>query len=227
MKRSDEKQLVQQRSGHRERVRLRFMQNGLSALQPYEVLEYLLFFLIPRKDVKPVAKELLEKFNTISGVLDASSEELQEFGLSAKMADDIAFLREVLSSYNFENLNDRPCLATTEEIVYYLHSKMGKLKKERLMVLYLDYKRQLLGCREFPGTAAKEPVSPREIVESALLFHASAVVLAHTHSSGFSSPKAADFELHRDILDILMPLEIRLADHLILGCTSLFSLMSI
>ena len=143
------------------------------------------------------------------------------------MTDDIAFLREVLSSYNFENLNDRPRLATTEEIVYYLHSKMGKLKKERLMVLYLDYKRQLLGCREFPGTAAKEPVSPREIVESALLFQASAVVLAHTHSSGFSSPKAADFELHRDILDILTPLEIRLADHLILGCTSLFSLMSV
>ena len=225
MKRPDEKQLAQQRSGHRERVRQRFIQNGLSALQPYEVLEYLLFFLIPRKDVKPIAKELLEKFNTVSGVLDASPDELVEFGLTPKMAADIAFLREVMTSYHFEEVSERPLLATKEDIFYYLQCKLGNGCKEKLMVLFLSYSRHLLGYREYPGTIEQVSASPREISETALLLHASSVVLAHNYPSALYQPSAADTKFSRSLYDALKPLEILLQDHLILTSTDFYSLL--
>ena len=225
MKRPDEKQLARQRSGHRERVRQRFIQSGLSALHPFEVLEYLLFFLIPRKDVKPIAKALLEKFKTVSGVLDASPEELNEFGLTSRMTADIAFLRELLTSYHFEKIKERPLFSNSEETVRYLQSKLGNNKKETLVVFFLDSGKSLLGLREFPGTVSKAPVAPREIAESALCFHASFVILAHNHPSGSCRPSASDVEFTRSIYNALELFEIKLLDHLIITRNGYASLM--
>ena len=225
MKQPDEKSLVQQRSGHRERVRLRFIQSGLSALHPYEVLEYLLFLLIPRRDVKPIAKALIEKFKTISGVLDASPEELSEFGLTPRMAADIAFLRELLTSYHFEKIKERPIFSNSEETVRYLQSKLGNSKKEVLVVFFLDSGKSLLGLREFPGTVNKAPAAPREIAESALFFHASFVILAHNHPSGSCRPSTSDVNFTRSIFNALELFEIKLLDHLIITRNSYTSLM--
>ena len=226
MKQTGEKVLSQQRSEYREQIRRLFMQNGLSALQSLEALEYLLFFIGLRKDVKTVAKNLLEKFNTISCVLDASADELKEFGLTSRMTTDISFLRELLTYYNLEKVKNRPFLSTSDETIRYLQSKIGSCKKEKLMVLFLDDRKHLKGFREFTGTVNKVPVSPREIAEAALLFRASSVILAHNHPSGDCQPSDADIDFTRTIYNALNSLEIRLEDHLIITRTNFFSLMT-
>ena len=226
MRQPEDKLLALQRSAYREQVRHLFLQKGLSALQPDDVLEYLLFFIGLRKDVKFVAKGLLEKFNTISAVLDASEEELKEFGLSSKMVADISFLRELLTSYNLEKVKKGPLLSTSDETVHYLQSKIGNSKKEKLIVLFLDSNSYLLGCREFTGTVNKVPVSPREIAEAAVLYHATSVVLAHNHPSGNCRPSESDIDFTKSIYNALDSLEIMLQDHLIITRTRFYSLMS-
>ena len=172
MRQFNKEDLVKQRQGHRERLRQRFLQNGTAALQPYEMLEYLLFMLIPRRDVKPIAKALIEHFHTVSGVLDASVEELVSFGLTQRVAADITYLRQMMTFSCYEKIADRPFLENSEAAIRYLQSKLGNSKKETLMVFYLDAGRRIVGIWEQAGTVNSASVAPREVVEKALLYNA-------------------------------------------------------
>ena len=226
MKRPDEKELARQRAGHRERVRQRFLEHGLSSFQPYEVLEYLLFMLIPQRDVKPVAKALLEHFKTISGFLGASHQELTEFGLTSRMAGDIIFLRELMQIWQFEKLEEAPALNSPEDTVLYLQSKIGSKPKETLVVFYLNSAKKVVGVWEHEGTVNRAAAEPREIVERALLYHAVCVIIAHNHPSGNCRPSQADVDFTRSIYNALDLFKITLLDHLIISRDSHLSLMS-
>lgn len=225
MKQPDAKLLAQQRQGHRERLRRRFLKDGISALQNYEILEYFLGMLIPRRDVKPVAKALLEHFNGIAGVFDAPLHELEEFGLTPRVAADIAFLRQFVTVFQYEKLADRPFLENSESAVRYLQAKLGSNKKETLMVLYLDAGRKIVGVWEHSGTVNSASVAPREVVEHALIYHAVGVIMVHNHPSGNCKPSAADIEFTRSIYNALEIFGITLLDHLIVTKDSFRSLM--
>lgn len=215
MQTPDEKLLAVQRQGHRERLRQRFVQHGISTLQGYEILEYLLCMLIPRRDVKPIAKALLEHFHTVSGVLDASAEELESFGLTRRVATDISFLRQLMTFFRYEKVADRPFIETSEAAVLYLQAKLGSSKKETLMVFYLDPGRKIVGIWEQSGTVSSASVAPREIVERALLYRATGVILVHNHPSGSCKPSQADLAFTRAIYNALDLFGITLLDHLI------------
>ena len=226
MKRPDEKELAKQRSGHRERVRQRFIEHGISSFQPYEVLEYLLFMLIPQRDVKPLAKSLLEHFKTISGVLGASHKDLTDFGLTSRMAGDILFLRELMQVWQYEKLTDMPSLNSPEDTIPYLQAKIGSKPKETLVVFYLNSAKKVLGIWETEGTVNKAAVEPREVAERALLYHAVCIIIAHNHPSGDCRPSRADIEFTRSVFSALDLFNIKLLDHLIVTRDNHASLMS-
>ena len=225
MKQFDEKELARQREGHRERLRSRFQNSGLESLQDYEILEYLLFLLIPRKDVKPIAKALLAQFGGVFEVLDAAPEKLLDFGLTPRVAADLNFLRRLTTFLRFEKVADRPFLETSEDAIRYLQSKIGNSKNETLMAVFLDASRQITGCFENQGTVNSAAVSPRKLVEEALRYHASGVVLVHNHPSGSSRPSQGDVEFTRKIYNALDIFDIKLLDHLIVTRNSYRSLM--
>ena len=226
MKKASEEILAKQRAGHRDRIRERFIENGISALQTYEVLEYLLFLLIPRRDVKPIAKSLLESFDGLTGVLSASIQKLVEFGLTKRISTDLHFLHEMMCCLHLEKLKERPTLSDAKEVVDYLQAKLGHSTKETLVIFYLDSGRKLLGVWEQCGTVNNAAVAPREIAERALLLHAAGVVLAHNHPSGNCKPSQSDVDFTRTIYNALDLLNIQLLDHIIVTRDQYKSLMS-
>lgn len=225
MKRPDDKLLALQRMGHRERLRNRFLKDDISALQDYEILEYLLCILIPRRDVKPTAKALIEHFHGISGVLDAPVHELEKFGLTPRVATDISFLRQLMTVFQYEKVADRPFLESSESAVLYLQTKLGSSKKETLMVFYLDAGRKITGIWEQSGTVNSAVVAPREVVERALLYNAVGVIMVHNHPSGSCKPSKADLEFTSAIYNALDLFGIKLLDHLIVTKGDYRSLM--
>lgn len=225
MKQPDEKELARQRQGHRERLRERFLKESISVLHSYEILEYLLCMLIPRRDVKPVAKALLDHFNSVSAVLDSSVAELEKFGLTHRVAADIVFLRQLITVYQYEKVADRPFLENSEAAVLYLQAKLGSSKKETLMVFYLDSARKIAGIWERAGTVNCASIAPREVVERALLYHATGVILVHNHPSGSCKPSASDIDFTKTIYNALELFNIKLLDHLIVARNDYRSLM--
>ena len=226
MKRPDEKELAKQRSGHRDRVRKRFLEHGLESFQPYEVLEYLLFMLIPQRDVKPIAKALIEHFKNVAGVLGATKEQLIEFGLTPRMAGDILFLRELMQIWQFEKLIELPALESPEDTVPYLQAKIGSKPKESLVVFYLNTAKKVVGVWETEGTINKAAIDSREIAERALLNHATCVIIAHNHPSGSCRPSQSDIDFTRSVYNALDLFKITLLDHLIITRDKHLSLMS-
>ncbi len=225
MKKPDEEMLIRQRSGHRERVRRRFLQHGIASLQSYEVLEYLLFMLIPRRDVKPIAKNLLERFKSVSGVFEATRDELIEFGFTERIAADILFLKEVVKFKEFEKLMTTPTLNSPEDTLEYLRVKIGHNPKETIIAFYLDSSQKVIGVWEVEGTVNNVPVAPREIVERALLYHAVSVILAHNHPSGSKNPSRSDIKFTQEIFNALDLFNIKLVEHIIVTANDHFSLM--
>ena len=225
MKRPDEKQLAQQRSGPRERVRQKFLENGINAFQAYEVLEYMLFMLIPQRDVKPIAKALIERFKNVSGVFGASHQELVDFGLTSRIAADILFLKEMMQFWQQEKLHTLPALQSTKDTVLYLQAKIGSNPKETLVVFYLNSIKKVVGVWEVEGTVNNAAVPIREISERALLYHATAVILAHNHPSGSCRPSQADVDFTKSVYNALDLFDITLLDHLIITKNAHFSLL--
>ena len=225
MQKPDEKLLAKQRQGHRARLRARFVKDGMSALQDYEKLEYLLFLLYPQRDVKPIAKSLLEHYGSVSGILEAGIESLQSFGLTERIAVDLSFLREFMTFVCYEKVADRPFLEDSEAAVLYLQTKLGSSRKETLMIFFLDSGRKINGIREYAGTVNSATVAPREVAEMALRYHAVGVILVHNHPSGNAKPSRADIAFTQKVYNCLDTFDIKLLDHLIVTKNSYRSLM--
>ncbi len=225
MRKPDEKLLAKQRQGHRSRLRARFVKDGMAALQDYEKLEYLLFLLYPQRDVKPIAKSLLEHYGSVTGILEAGTESLQNFGLTERIAVDLSFLREFMTFVCYEKVADRPFLENSEAAVLYLQTKLGSSKKETLMIFFLDSGRKINGIWEHTGTVNSVTVVPREVAAKALYYHAVGVILVHNHPSGDDKPSRADIAFTQKIYNCLDILDIKLLDHLIVTKNSYRSLM--
>lgn len=227
MKRSGDETAAKLHEGHRERLRQRFLQGGISAFQEYEILEFLFSVLIPRRDVKPLAKVLLLRFRSVGGFLDADISELTAAGLSLRVAVIIKFIRALITLYHSEKMLRRPLLTNSDEVIHFLRTKLGGLTKETLHVFYLDSGRHLLGSSEWPGTVDHAFISPREIAEKALLLRATGVILAHNHPSGNCTPSEHDIRFTRTIFKCLELLDIKLLDHLIVSKNDHFSLITL
>jgi DNA repair protein RadC len=212
--------------GHRERLRQRVLKDGGAGLADYELLELLLCAFIPRVDVKPIAKELLQRFGSVSAALAASPERLMETkGVGETAAAYIRAANLLLQQAAADQVKDRPVISNWAALLNYVSARIRHEKTEQARVLYLDRKNRLIADEMAGrGTVDHAPIYPREIARRALELSASAVILVHNHPSGDPTPSRADIELTRDIERALAPFEIRVHDHLVVGAKETVSM---
>ncbi len=196
-------------------------------MHDYELLELLLTFSIPRRDVKPVAKKLISTFGSLPGVLDADQKELEKLsGVGSMSASLIRLVKELYTTYLAENMKKQDALSSPEAVINFSRVKLSGLSNEAFMVIYLNVKNEVIDYALLQeGTLDNVAVYPRRIIETALSHHASGVILVHNHPSGNPMPSKEDKLLTKDIVDASLALDIRVLDHLIVGSNGYFSFM--
>lgn len=212
--------------GHRERLRQRVLEGDGSHLKDYELLELLLCAFIPRVDVKPIAKDLLARFGSVSGVLAAAPERLMEVkGVGETAASHIRGANLLLQRAAADAVKDRPIISNWAALLNYVKQQLRHEKSEQARVLFLDRKNKLIADEVMGrGTVDHAPIYPREIARRALELSASSVILVHNHPSGDPTPSRADVDLTREIEKALAPLDIRVHDHLVVGVSETISM---
>lgn len=204
---------------HRARLRDRFMLGGADAMPDYEMLELVLFRAIPRQDVKPLARRLLEHFGDFNRVLSASPARLTAIsGVGPAVVQELKIVEAAAARLARSKVINRPILSSWDALVDYCHTAMAHAEIEHFRILFLDRKNVLVADEEQArGTVDHVPVYPREIVRRALELNASALILVHNHPSGDPSPSEADVIMTRRIIDAAEVMEITVHDHLIIG----------
>ncbi|MEQ3624579.1 MAG: DNA repair protein RadC [Marinobacter sp.] len=205
--------------GHRQRLRDRFDQGGARAIPDYELLELILFRALPRGDVKPLARRLLDTFGDFNRVLSASAARLQQVpGLGAATVTDLKLVEAAAHRMARSRVIDRPVMSGWTALLDYCHTTMAHRETEQFRVLYLDRKNVLIADEaQADGTVDHVPVYPREVVKRALELNASALILVHNHPSGDPTPSDADITMTRRIAEAADALGLTLHDHLIVG----------
>ncbi|ABC77131.1 DNA repair protein [Syntrophus aciditrophicus SB] len=211
--------------GHRQRLKKKFFKCGLQALHDYEAVELLLSYAIPRKDIKSLSKDLLERFGSLKGIMDAELEELTAVrGISAHAAGLVRMVKEMSALYLQEKAREKPQISCTGELLDFCKTALGGLKDENFCVLYLDTQNRIIAFETIQkGIVNQAVVYPRQVIERALSHKSSALILVHNHPSGFVKPSDADIRLTRTITDTAKLLDIMVHDHLIIGENRFFS----
>lgn len=204
---------------HRARLRSRFMEAGAAALPDYELLELVLFRAIPRQDVKPLARLLLDTFGDFNRVVTASTARLQLVkGVGPAVVLELKLVEAAAQRLMRARVMQKPVLSSWDALLDYCHTAMAHRETEQFRVLFLDRKNVLVADEEqAKGTVDHVPVYPREIVKRALELNASALILVHNHPSGDPTPSEADRTMTRQVQDACAALGLVLHDHLIIG----------
>ena len=205
-------------AGHRDRLRERFLL-GADTLPDYEMLELVLFAAIPRRDVKPLAKQMIAHFGSFAEVIAAPRERLLEVeGIGENVAVQLKVIEAAALRLSKARLIGRPALSSWQALLDYCTAAMARSIREEFRVLFLDRKNVLIADEvQSAGTIDHTPVYPREIVKRALELNASALILVHNHPSGDPTPSRADIEMTRSIAAAAKPLGIAVHDHVIVG----------
>lgn len=206
-------------SGHRDRLRERFRRAGVEAVQDYELMELILFRAIPRRDVKPLAKEIIKAFGGLPQALAAPVERLTELkGVSENIAIELKIIHAASIKLAQARILDRPVISSWNDLLAYCRAAMADEKTELFRILFLDKKNILIADEvQQRGTVDHTPVYPREVVKRALEHAASAIILVHNHPSGDPTPSRADIEMTHQIQKAAAALNIRVHDHLVIG----------
>lgn len=206
-------------SGHRQRLRQRFLDAGPGALADYEMLELLLFQAIPRRDTKPIAKALIDRFGSYRNVLRADPDALMTVkGMGQGGAVLFKAVADAAERLAREEILFQPVLSSWEKLLDYLRIGMVDQDTERFRILFLDVRNTLIADEEQQrGTVNHTPVYPREVVKRALELSASAIILVHNHPSGTATPSQADIDMTRTIRDAAKGVNITLHDHIIVA----------
>ncbi len=205
--------------GHRDRLRSRFAQVGGDALPDYELLELVLFRSIPRRDVKPLAKELIKRFGSFAQVLGAPTARLMDVkGVGASVAEDLKILEVVAQRLAKGAVTKRPILSSWTSVIDYCRTTMAFAEKEQFRLIFLDKRNGIITDEvQQNGTVDHTPVYPREVIKRALELSASAIILVHNHPSGDPTPSTADIRMTHEIVEIAQTIGIDVYDHIIIG----------
>lgn len=204
---------------HRKRLRHRFLTGGAAAMPDYEILELMLFRAIPRQDVKPLARRLIEVFGDINGVLSAPIRRLEQVeGVGPAVALELKIMETVAHRMARAKVMQRHIISSWDAVLDYCHTVMSHRDTEQFRVLFLDRKNVLIADEaQGNGTIDHVPVYPREVVKRALDLNASALILVHNHPSGDPTPSDEDIAMTNQISNAASALGITLHDHLIIG----------
>jgi len=211
--------------GHRERLREKFLNSGLSGFHDYEVIELLLTLGTPRKDCKDAAKSALKRFKTFQGVIEAPAKELCEVdGIGPKNHFGIKLIKAVADRYLEKRLLGKDNVSNSKELFDYLYHSMRDKNRECFKVVYLDAKNRVIETETlFKGTLTASSVYPREVVAAAMSQNAAALIFAHNHPSGDPNPSREDISLTRQLLFACRVMGIAVHEHLVVGDNSYFS----
>lgn len=206
-------------SGHRERLRARFRKSGPEALPDYELLELLLFYALPRRDTKDLAKRLIARFGSFAEVVNAPETQIKEV---REAGDGVVTLLGAVRASALRlmksEIAERPLLTSWNQVLDYLKAVQGYEQREQFRILFLDKKNRLIADEvQGQGTVDHTPVYVREVVKRALELSASALILVHNHPSGDPTPSRADIDMTRFIVEAAKPLGVTIHDHIIVG----------
>ena len=206
-------------TGHRERLRERFRTGGGEALPDYELLELVLFRAVPRADVKPLAKKLVERFGSFAEAIAAPPARLREIkGVGEAITTEFKLIGAAVERVTRAQMRARPVLSSWSAVIAHCRASMAYADREQFRVLFLDKRNQLiLDEVQQSGTVDHTPVYPREVVKRALEVSASAIILVHNHPSGDPTPSKADIQMTKTIIEVAKPLGIEVHDHIIVG----------
>jgi len=212
--------------GHRGRLLERFEKNGVTGLHDYEIVELLLSFVILRRDVKPIAKQLLGRYRTIGAALNAPASELMKIdGIGKRAAQLLAFFRDAAAYCLREKFENQSVIAKRSDVEAYLRFQFGMKRDEYVAVLYLDTGNRCIGTEVVAeGTVNQCAVYPRSIVERGLSRGAAAMILAHNHPGGAAAASKADWNITSRLHAIGKQLDMPLLDHLIISGDTVVSL---
>ena len=207
--------------GHRARLKQRFMNDEGKSMPDYELIELLLTYVIPRRDVKPIAKNLIRRFGSLSAVLMAKPSDLQEID-GVKESSVVLFkaIKEAAHRLAWSELSDgnKPVISNWDAMIDYCRSEMALLDVEEFRAIFLNVKWQVVGEEIMQrGTINQVAIHPREVVKMAMEKKASAVILVHNHPSGDVKPSRADIDMTKQIKIALESINITLLDHLIVA----------
>jgi DNA repair protein RadC len=212
--------------GHRKRLRGRFRKAGRQALQDYEILELLLGYALPQKDLKPLAKRIIEKFGSLQMLFDVPYEQLEEIdGVGEYTSTLIRLVRACMARYMEPQDDDALLVSGPESVIDYLRSEIGGSVKEQFMLLCLNAAGRLIHSQVVAeGTVDAAHIYPREILKIALERGASAVILVHNHPSGTLKASDHDMNLTKLLSEICSQVGIAVHDHLIVSRCGAYSI---
>lgn len=204
--------------GHRERLRGRLLDGGGDTLLDHELVEYLLALAIPRRDTKPLAKQLIAEFGGLGPLLSADTTALRRAGLTDGAAAALRIAQASALRLMRTQVHGRPVLSSWQALTDYLHADMAWGGRERVRVLFLNSKNVLIANEEmWEGSVDQAAVHVREVIRRALELHATALILVHNHPSGDPAPSRQDIDLTREVADAGRRLGIAVHDHIIVG----------
>lgn len=205
--------------GHRKRLRARFLQGGETALPDYELLELILFGVIPRGDVKPLAKQLLHTCGSLRGVLQADAKKLASIpGVGDATLVAFKAIHEACCRLVREEATTLPVMHSWKSVIEYCRARMAHLTVEQFRVLFLDQRHKIIADEiQQQGTINRTAIFPREVVKRSLELGATGVIMVHNHPSGDPSPSEADIEITKKVMTATQELDIQVLDHLIIG----------
>ncbi|MCI4662343.1 MAG: DNA repair protein RadC [Neomegalonema sp.] len=210
---------IDHRHGHRDRLRTRFRQGGADAVAEYELLELILFRAIPRRDVKPLAKKLIERFGSMAAALSASPDQLREIGgLGEAAICEFKIIEAAAHSLVRTQILDRTEISSSRALVDYCRAAMAHQPVEQFRLLFLDKQNRLIADEvQSEGTIDQVQVFPREVVRRAIALNATAIIMVHNHPSGDPTPSRADIAMTEQVKAALTTIGVVLHEHLIIG----------
>ena len=212
--------------GHRQRLKARFQQTGFHGFQDYEVLEFLLYFVLPRKDTKPIAKKLLRRFKNFIGVIHADTRELEKIeGIGSHAALYLKAIGAAIGFYFDERAKQADFQFTNlDQLVDYFRAAIGGKPNEILRALYLNSRNGLISAENLSeGTVSEAVAFPRKIVEGALKYGATTVIIGHNHPGGLPEPSENDNAVTEQVAKALKTVGIDLQEHVIIASNGFYS----
>ena len=206
-------------SAHRKRLRERFLSGGAKAVPDYELLELVLFRAIPRQDVKPLARVLIDTFGDFNRTMSAPITQLRKVkGVGDAVAVELKIVEAAAHRLARSKVMQRHVVSSWDDLLNYCHTTMAHRTTEQFRILFLDTKNAVIADEEqAKGTVDHVPVYPREVVKRALELNATSLILVHNHPSGDPTPSDADIQITRQITQAAKTLNITVHDHLIIG----------
>ena len=213
-------------SGHRSRLRQRFLKQGIEGFEPHNILEILLFYGIPYRDTNDIAHKLIDKFGSLEGVFDADIKELTKIdGIGENSATLIKLVPQISKYYLSLKNKNKKVFASLDEVAEFMQSHYLFEEREIFTALYLDGSGRLISYDKIAkGTANSVDVNIPKVLEITLLKNASSVIIAHNHPSGNLAPSTADLHATNHLSDAFKMLHINFVDHLIITQDNYLSL---